>query len=133
MEIHFKIVGVLLIMLSLMHVVFPRYFNWSQELIPLSLINRQIMYVHTFFIALLLLLMGVLCITSTDDLVSSQLGTKITLGFSVFWFIRLLIQFFGYSSILWRGKIFETFIHVVFSVMWMYMSIVFFAPYWNSH
>jgi hypothetical protein len=133
MEIHFKIVGVLLIMLSLMHVVFPRYFNWSKELIPLSLINRQMMYIHTFFIALLLLLMGVLCITSTNELVSSPLGTKITLGFSVFWFIRLLIQFFGYSSTLWKGKILETFIHVVFSVLWMYMCILFFAPYWNSH
>lgn len=42
-------------------------------LIPLSLINRQMMYVHTLFIALLLLLMVILCLTSSNELVSSAL------------------------------------------------------------
>ncbi|RZK61292.1 MAG: hypothetical protein EOO85_33610, partial [Pedobacter sp.] len=121
MEVHVKIVGALLIILSLVHVIFPKYFKWSEELIPLSLINRQMMYVHTFFIAILLLLMGILCVTESHELVVSPLGKKITLGFSIFWFLRLLVQFFGYSSILWRGKGLETSIHIVFSFLWMYM------------
>jgi hypothetical protein len=41
MEIHFKIIGVLLIALALVHIVFPKYFNWDKELKSLSLINRQ--------------------------------------------------------------------------------------------
>jgi hypothetical protein len=49
MEIHFKIIGVLLIALALAHIVFPKYFNWDKELKSLSLINRQMMTVHTFF------------------------------------------------------------------------------------
>ncbi len=52
MEIHFKVIGVLLILLSVVHVFFPRYFKWDLELKSLSLINRQLMTMHTFFIAL---------------------------------------------------------------------------------
>lgn len=130
MEIHFKIIGVLLIALSFMHVIFPRYFNWSKELVSLSLINRQMMYVHTFFIALVVFLIGVLCLTSSDELLSTVLGKKIVLGFGVFWSIRLLMQFFGYSSALWKGKSKETVIHILFSLFWTYLTVIFFTSYW---
>jgi hypothetical protein len=130
MEIHFKIIGILLIALSFIHVIFPRYFNWSKELASLSLINRQMMYVHTFFIAFVVFLIGILCLTSSAELLSTSLGKKVALGIGVFWLIRLFIQFFGYSSMLWKGKLMETMIHVVFSFFWAYLSIIFFASYW---
>lgn len=130
MEIHLRIVGIALIVLALLHAVFPRYFNWRMELASLSLINRQVMYVHTFFIALVLILVGSLCLTSATELVGTALGNRIALGLFIFWFARLLIQFFGYSSELWRGKKLETAIHIVFSLMWTYFSIVFLAIYW---
>ncbi|MBE8713830.1 hypothetical protein [Sphingobacterium hungaricum] len=125
MELHYKIIGVLLIMLSFIHLTFPKFFNWEQELKSLSLINRQIMRIHTFFIALLLLLMGILCLTSSSDLINTPLGKRIALGLGIFWFIRLLFQFFGYSSRLWRGKSFETAMHIFFSLLWIYFSLVF--------
>jgi hypothetical protein len=132
MTLHIKIVGSLLLLLSLMHVVLPRYFNWTQELSELSLINKQIMYVHTFFIAFIVLLMGLLCIYSSNELVSSPLGQHISLGLFVFWFTRLLFQFFVYSPKVWRGKKFETFVHVVFALVWSYFSFVFFLVYWQQ-
>lgn len=129
MEIQIKIAGFLMIILTLMHVCFPKYFNWEEELRRLSLINRQMMVVHTFFIALVLLMMGLLCITSADELVQTRLGKTVSLGFGIFWTVRSFIQFFGYSSRLWRGKRFETFIHILFSLIWLYFSVVFFANY----
>lgn len=125
MEIHFKIAGALLVMLALVHGIFPKYFKWETELKPLSLINRQMMQVHTFIIALILLLMGLLCLTSAKELSETNLGKKISLGLGIFWTARLLIQFFGYSSDLWKGKKFETFAHVAFSLLWIYLSVIF--------
>lgn len=125
MQIHIKIIGVLLIALAFIHVKFPKYFNWEKELKLLSTINRQMMTVHTFFIALTVFLMGLLCLTSSNELIETTLGKKILLGLGVFWTIRLLIQFFGYSSHLWKGKTFETSMHVVFSLLWLYLSTVF--------
>ncbi len=127
MEIHLKIIGLLLCVLALAHVAFPRYFNWKTELQSLSLINRQMMIVHTFFIALTVFLMGLLCFTSSKELINTRLGQTIALGFAIFWSIRLLIQFFGYSAELWKGKTFETSIHIIFSLLWLYLSYVFWS------
>ena len=131
MEIHFKTIGILLIALALVHIVFPKYFKWEKELKSLSLVNRQMMTIHTFFIALTVFLMGLLCLTSSSELIETNLGKKISLGLGIFWAFRLLIQFFGYSSDLWKGKKFETFIHIVFSLLWTYLSIVFLTVYFN--
>lgn len=125
MEIHFKIIGLLLTTLALVHGIFPKYFNWKEELKSLSMINRQMMTVHTFFIALVVFLMGLLCLTSTTELIGTKLGKTISLGLGIFWSIRLFIQFFGYSPKLWRGKPFETVAHIFFSLLWIYLSVVF--------
>jgi hypothetical protein len=129
MQIHIKIIGILLIALAFVHVKFPKYFNWEKELKSLSIINRQMMIVHTFFIALTVFLIGLLCLTSSSELVQTAFGKKILLGLGVFWTIRLFIQFFGYSSYLWKGKTFETSMHAVFSLLWLYLSIIFIAAY----
>jgi len=131
MGIHIKITGVILMALALLHLIFPRYFNWEKELPALSLINRQMMVVHTFFIALMVFLMGLLCLSSADELIETSLGKKIALGLGVFWSIRLLIQFFGYSADLWKGKAFETLVHILFSLLWAYVSIVFWVTHFN--
>ena len=118
MYIHLKIIGILLMVLALVHIVFPKYFNWKKELSSLSLVNRQMIMVHTFFIALTIFLMGLLCLTSSSDLIETNLGKKISLGLAVFWIVRLTIQFFGYSAKLWKGKIFETSVHILFTFLW---------------
>ena len=129
LETHLKITGFVLIALALVHVIFPKYFSWKKDLAQLSLVNRQMMIVHTFFVALFVLLIGILCITSYNELIHTVLGQRIALGLSVFWGIRFIIQFVGYSSKLWMGKTFETIVHVVFSFFWVYLTIIFFLVY----
>lgn len=125
MEIHFYIIGSFLILLAFVHIIFPKYFNWKEELEKLSLMNHQMLKVHAFFIALTIFLMGVLLLFSTHDLLTTQLGRIIILGFAIFWTIRFFVQLFVYSSKLWRGKIFETTVHVFFTFLWIYISSVF--------
>ena len=126
MEIQYKVIGVLLIGLALIHIIFPKYFNWKEELKSLSLVNQEIMKVHTFFIALTVFLMGVLCLTSANDLIHTALGRRVSLGFGIFWSFRLFMQFYGFSAKLWKGKTKETIFHVAASVFWFYLSFVFF-------
>ncbi|MCL5245026.1 hypothetical protein M4I21_04355 [Cellulophaga sp. 20_2_10] len=132
MEFHLYIIGSLLMVLAIVHIIFPKYFNWKIELQTLSLINRQIMTTHTFFIALTVFLMGLLCVTSATQLIETSLGNKITLGLAIFWSIRLFFQFFVYSKMLWKGKKFETIIHIVFSGFWVYLCTIFFTIYFNN-
>ncbi|AEH01351.1 hypothetical protein [Lacinutrix sp. 5H-3-7-4] len=125
MLLHLKIIGLILIALALVHIIFPRYFNWKVELKPLSLINRQMVTVHTFFIALTVFLMGLLCLTSGVEIIETKLGNKLALGLGVFWSIRAFMQFFVYSVKLWKGKMFETIVHIFFSFVWLYFSTIF--------
>jgi hypothetical protein len=123
MEIHFKIIGFLLITLALLHFYFPKYFSWKQDLGKLTLINRQIMIAFAVF------LVGLLCISSASELIETTLGKRISLGIGIFWGARLIIQFFGYSSKLWKGKAFETTVHIMLALFWAYLTIIFIMPY----
>ena len=77
MQTLLEITGGLLMALALLHVVFPRHFRWKEETAGLSLLTRQILYVHTFFIALTVFLMGLLCVTSAAELMDTPLGRRI--------------------------------------------------------
>lgn len=127
MKNHIEFIGFVLILLALVHSAFPKYFNWKKELSALNLINKQMMLVHTFFIALTVLLMGLLCVFSTENLIETTFGKQISFGLGLFWGARLFVQFFVYSPKLWRGKRLETTVHVVFSALWIYITAVFFA------
>ncbi len=125
MEIHLKIIGTLLIILAGIHAGFAKYFKWKMELTNLSQINRQMMQTHTFFIALTVFLMGVLCLLCPEDLIQTEFGRKICLGLAIFWSLRLVFQLFIYSTKLWKGKPFETLMHIIFTCFWVYLSSVF--------
>jgi hypothetical protein len=129
MKILLESAGCLLMGLGLLHAVFPRYFRWREETASLTLLTRQILHIHTFFIGLTVFLMGLLCVTSATDLIHSPLGRRIALGLGLFWGLRLLLQFVGYSSDLWRGKPFETAMHVLFSLLWAFLTALFLAIY----
>ena len=132
MEIQIEIVGCALMLLSLIHTGFPRYFEWKKDLPHLGLFNRQMLQVHTFFIALFLFLVGLMCAVDAGQLLTTVLGRHICAGLSFFWLVRLYFQFFVYSPRLWKGKRFETAMHVVFSVFWGYLTLLFFFAF-NIH
>ncbi|MBO0939459.1 hypothetical protein J2I47_23115 [Fibrella sp. HMF5335] len=132
MELHLELIGTTLVLLALVHAIFPRYFNWKTDLAPLSLVNRQMMHVHTFFVAFTVLLMGIFCLTSTDDIIHTRIGKQLALGLAIFWGVRLVFQFVVYSPALWRGKPFETVMHIVFASYWAYLTCIFFMIYWGN-
>jgi hypothetical protein len=125
MILQLKIIGILLQLLALIHIIFPKYFNWKVQLQSLSLINKQLMIVHTFFVALTVFLMGLLCLIAAKELCETHLGKIVLYGLGLFWLIRLFVQLFVYSAKLWKGKKFETFIHILFTALWLYLSSVF--------
>lgn len=69
--------------------------------------------------------MGLLCLARAPDLIQTPLGRTLCLGLFIFWLCRLGIQVFGYSPSLWKGKTFETAMHVVFSLLWIFLTGVF--------
>src|SRR5260370_42230447 len=108
LRLQLKIVGASLLLLALAHALFPRRFEWEEELSRVSLLNRQIFQVHCFFIALVLFMFGSLALFFTGALLDRTVLARIILGgIALFWLVRLIVQLFVYDSRLWRGNRFH--------------------------
>ncbi len=93
LSVHLTIVGVVLVALGAVHVALPRTLRWDVELDGLSSLNRQVSYVHCYFIGLACLLWGLLPITAGPALLQPNPVTRLVLaGAVVFWASRFVIQ-----------------------------------------
>jgi hypothetical protein len=133
LEFPLMLAGALQIALAALHPFFPKRFAWKEELARMSLLNRQIFLVHTFFICVVLVSIGSLSLFATGALLDgSRLARLVAGGIAVFWGLRLLTQLFVYDSKLWRGHRFNTAVHVLASLLWLYLTLVNGAVWWLS-
>jgi hypothetical protein len=115
-----RVCGVALLGLFVLNFFVPRRFKWADELPRLSLLNRRIFQVHAIFIALILLMMGLLLVALPQALLRPDpFSRAVCGGLAVFWMLRLWMQWFLYDTVLWRGKRFETAMHFVFTGLWI--------------
>jgi hypothetical protein len=88
-----RVAGFGLVVLSLFHVVLWRALDWGKEIERLSPLNARVFAVHTFFIAFVLLGLGLLSLFEPDLLIApSALARWLLVGVVVFWLARLVIQ-----------------------------------------
>ena len=126
LSLHLQLIGASLIFLSIAHLYFSYHLGWKADAARMTAINRQIFYVHAFFICLVLLLTGSLCLFAPETLITrTTLAKWILLGFAIFWGIRLLFQLLVYDSTHWRGHRLNTFAHIAFSLLWSYYTLIF--------
>jgi len=123
LTVHLHVVGALLMALGLSHNFFNRYFGWDVELAAVSLLTRRVFFVHTFFVAMTVTMMGAFTVAYARLLVEPQPQSRaIVAGMAVFWGSRLTAQFCAYDSAIWRGDRFRTRMHVAFSIFWIYVT-----------
>ncbi len=133
LELHLRIAGALLLLLAAAHVFFPKQLGWKEDLAKLTLLNRQVFLVHVGFIMLILVLFGVLALGFTADLVApSRLAAAVLGGLTLFWGLRLITQQFIYDRSLWRGNRRNTVLHVLATLLWCYLTIVFGWGWWRQ-
>jgi hypothetical protein len=131
--VHLRIVGVLMALLVVVNLFVPRRLHWREEMARLSLINRQIFQVHSIFIVLTLALFSALLLTSGDALLQrTRLSRAVLIGLTMFWGLRMLMQWFFYSPDVWRGNAFNTVMHYLFSGAWVYVTSTFAAALWSN-
>ena len=121
-----RVAGVGLILLAVLHVPIGRRLKWREEASLLSPVNASIFRVHTFFICLVLVMMGLPCLLDPSVfLEGSRAGAWLAWSFSVFWAVRLYFQWFVYPIDLWRGKKMETIVHASFTAVWLSLALLF--------
>ncbi|MCI0625506.1 MAG: hypothetical protein L0387_28325 [Acidobacteria bacterium] len=111
---------------SFLHVFFPKRLRWNEELQRLSLLNRQIFWVHCLFIVLILILFGMLSFVFAPALLQPHpLSKAILSGFVLFWLLRLIVQLCVYDSSLWKGNGRNTTIHFLLAGLWSYLVVIY--------
>lgn len=130
---HLRFIGVLMTALVVVNLFVPGRFHWKEEMARLSLVNRQIFQAHTVFILLTVGMFAVLLLTSAEALLEPTRLSRIVLaGLTIFWGVRMLMQWFFYSPAIWRGNRFNTVMHGVFSVAWVYVTATFATALWAN-
>jgi hypothetical protein len=122
---HLRLSGALLILLGASHAFFDRRLDWRQDTQKLSPINRQIFAVHWFYIALLLIMLGLLFTSLAPELLRPEPITQaIFLATTAIWAIRLFMQWFVFDRGLWRHDNANRVIHYLLTAIWIYLLAV---------
>ncbi len=121
-----QVAGALQVLLALAHLLFPRRFGWKAELQAVSLLTRQIFWVHVVFIALTVGGFGILSLACAAELAErGTLARAVSGGLAAFWTLRWIFQFFVYRPELWRGNRLHTAVHVGFAALWTFLAAVY--------
>ena len=123
-----RIAGAGLLLLAILHLPIGKHLKWSEDAKKLSPMNASVFHVHTFFICLVLVMMGLPSLLEPQIfLEKSRAGSWLAWSISGFWAIRLYFQWFVYRADLWRGKRMETAIHYGFTMIWTALAVTFAA------
>jgi len=131
--LHLRLAGVVMASLVVVNLMVPGRFHWREEMSRLSLVNRQIFQAHSVFLVLTLALFSALLLTCGPALLEpTRLSRAVLAGLTIFWGLRMLMQWCFYSPSIWRGHRFNTVMHYTFSVVWVYVTTVFAVALWAN-
>jgi hypothetical protein len=122
--LNLTVAGVLLIGLGVLHIALPAVLGWHRELAGVSPINREVSYVHCYFIGLACVLWGLLPLTAGRLLVQPGPVTRLVLiGAVTFWASRLVIQLAVFNrharqSAAWLA------LSTAGTILWLYLTAV---------
>jgi hypothetical protein len=121
-----RIAGVMLLLLATMHAPIGRRLKWGEESLLLSPVNGAVFRVHTLFVCLILILMGLPCLADPwVFLERNRAGAWLAWTFAAFWTMRLYAQWFVFPRTLWLGKRLETKVHFIFTAIWIFLAALF--------
>ena len=123
-----RIAGAGLILLAVLHIPIGQRLRWKEDCKQLTLVNECVFHVHTLFICIVLVIMGLPCLIQPSIFLRpTAAGAWLAWSFAGFWLVRLYCQWFVYQADLWRGKRMETMVHWWFTFVWIALTGVFAA------
>jgi len=124
LALNLTVAGVLLVGLGVLHIALPAVLGWHRELAGASPVNREVSYVHCYFIGLACVLWGLLPLTAGSLLAQPGPITRLVLiGAVIFWASRLVIQLAVFNrharqSAAWLA------VSTAGTILWLYLTAV---------
>lgn len=124
LTLNLTVAGVLLVGLGVLHIALPAALAWHRELAGASPINREVSYVHCYFIGLTCVLWGLLPLTAGSLLIQPSPVTRLVLiGAVTFWASRLVIQLAVFNRHARQSAAWLT-VSAAGTILWIYLTAV---------
>lgn len=113
LELFLRIIAVAQIGLAVLSLCLPRILDWKADIARMSLLVRQVFEIHSWFIALTLVIWGVLTWRFAPQMAGAapELARWLCAAIGIFWGVRSVMQWTHYSISHWRGNPQRTVIH----------------------
>jgi hypothetical protein len=113
LELWLRIAAVTQIALAGLSLSLPRVLHWKPDMARMSLLVRQVFEIHSWFIALTLVIWAVLTWQFAPEMAAhpAPLARWLCAAIGGFWGLRTVMQWTHYSSSHWRGNTARTVIH----------------------
>jgi len=113
LELWLRIIAVAQIVLAVLSLNLPRVLRWQPDIDRMSLLVREVFEIHSWFIALTLVIWGVLTWRFAPGFAVAphEMARWLCAAIGIFWGIRCILQWTHYSSSHWRGNASRTWIH----------------------
>jgi hypothetical protein len=129
LELFLRIVAVAQIGLAMLSLCLARVLDWKADIARMSLLVRQVFEIHGWFIALTLVIWGVLTWQFAPEMAAhaTALSRWLCAAIGFFWGLRTVLQWTHYSSAHWRGNTPRTVIHWTLTFGYAAWAIVYFT------
>ena len=122
---YIQIAGVIQLLIAGANFFIPSKLHYRENLPKVSPIVRQVFIVHHVYIVIIVVAFGFLGFSYAPELVRTDpLSRFLSRFIALFWLLRVPIQLFYYDPELKRKNLLW---HVVFSLMFLYLGVVFTA------
>lgn len=92
-KIMISIGGVLSVLFGLFHLSFWILFDWKNELLKISIENRNIMQMLNIGSSIILLSFGYILLFNRNEVINTKIGKTILIILAIFYFARLIMEF----------------------------------------
>jgi hypothetical protein len=99
--------------IAILNLFLARILRWHDDLGRISLLLREVFWVHSWFISVTLTIFAVVTFRFAGEMAMNPMGRWLAAGIGGFWALRTILQIAYYSSAHWRGNKARTVIHIV--------------------
>jgi hypothetical protein len=113
LELLLQVIAISQIALAALSLSLSRILHWESDIDRMPLLVREVFEIHAWFIALTLVIWGVLTWTFAGEMAHAPTGLSRWLcgAIGFFWGLRCVLQWTHYSWSHWRGQPSRTVIH----------------------
>lgn len=118
------------IVLCIASSVIPKALKWSEGLKDLQPLLRQMFWTYAAYILVINFCFGIVSVFGTEELVNqSFLAKSVTLFIAVYWFARILIQFFYFDKTDAPQGLIYTLGEVALVGLFVFFTVVYFVAF----